>query len=257
MYHSITFGDGTLYPAGHPKEGQFAGTNTWDDWHLIPAERPSIASPGVATNFVSIPGRDGSIDMSTYLVNRPVYGDRSGSFDFYVDNDHEYWETIRMKIMHFLHGKRLKMVLEDDPGWYWEGRFSVESWKSEASNSRVSINYQVGPYKRRISSEGDTDIIWDQFNFEADYDYYAAMNGIVLSGTSVQVSFEGHDYPAPVLVTVTITSGNQISASLNDGQAKVLTSSGTYQLGKAVPGTNTVSLSGNGVATVSFTGGSL
>jgi hypothetical protein len=256
MYHSITFGDGTLYPAGHPKEGQFAGVNTWDDWHLIPSERPSVASPGVTTNFVTIPGRDGSIDMTNYLVNRPVFSDRSGSFEFIVDNGHEYWETIRMKIMSFLHGKRMKMVLEDDPNWYWEGRFSVDSWKSEASNSKITINYAVGPYKKRISSDGLTDTIWDPFNFETDYDYYLALNSIELSGQPYQTEFQGGDCPSPVFVDATVASGNQIVATLN-GSSTTITSSGTVQIGKSIQGTNTLSLTGNGTVTVHFTGGSL
>ena len=64
MYHSITFGDGSLYPSGSPKEGQFMGINTWDDWHLIPSSRPVIASPGVSTNFVEIPGKHGQESAS-------------------------------------------------------------------------------------------------------------------------------------------------------------------------------------------------
>lgn len=167
MYHSITFGDGTLYPVGHPKQGQFAGANTWDDWHLIPSSRPTVVQAGVSTNFVDIPGRkDGPIDMSEYLTNGIVYTGRSGSFEFYVDNDHEYWETIRSKIVQYLHGKRMKMCLEDDPNYYYEGRFSLSEWKSGSWFSSVIINYVVGPYKYRITT-GER-WIWDPFNFDLE-----------------------------------------------------------------------------------------
>lgn len=156
MYHSITFGDGTLYPSNYSiieKRGQFAGTNTWDDWHLIPSTRPVVAQAGVSTNFVDIPGRSaGPIDLSEYLTGSPVYTSRSGSFEFIVDNDHEYWETIRSKIATFLHGKRMKMCLEDDPEYYYEGRFALTDWKSESWNSLVIINYSVGPYKYHITT---------------------------------------------------------------------------------------------------------
>ena len=256
MYHSITFGDGSLYPSGHEKEGQFKGTNTWDDWHLIPAERPSIASPGVSTNFVEIPGRDGAIDFSTFLVNKPVYGMRQGSWDFYVDNDHEYWETIRMKIMNFLHGKRMKIVLEDDPDWYWEGRFAVDSWRSEASNSRISINYQLDPYKKRVKESGVNDIIWDTFSFEKDYDYYASLNSIVVNGDTYSAEIECDEYAFKVYATVAVEAGNEVAVSLN-GTATTISTSGTVLLGKAHSGTNTVTVSGTGTVTVHFTGGSL
>lgn len=163
MYHSITFGDGTLND-----RMEFVGKNTWDDWHLIPSSRPVVAQAAVQTNFVNIPGRrDGPIDTSEYLTGGPVYGQRSGSFEFFVDNDHEYWETIRMRIASYLHGKHLKMVLEDDPGYYYEGRFTLSEFRSEANCSKVTIGYTLGPYKYRICSS-DEDWLWDPFNFEID-----------------------------------------------------------------------------------------
>ena len=255
MYHSITFGDGSLYPSGHEKEGQFMGFNTWDDWHLIPAERPSIAAPGVSTNFVEIPGRDGAIDMSTFLINRPVYTTREGSWDFYVDNDHEYWESIRSKIMNTLHGRRFKIVLEDDPEWYWEGRFTVDNWRSEKSNSRIQINYQIDPYKIRIQSEGDNDIIWDTFNFETGYDYYAALNGITVNNSTYETTFVGYYYPFDVYADVSGDSPN-VTIALN-GTETSATSAGTVHIGQAVEGPNTLTVTGTGVVTVHFRGGSL
>ena len=143
MYHSITFGDF--------QNNAFVGKNTWEDWHLIPSSRPTVAQAGVSTTFVESPGRkDGPIDMTEYLTGTVVYQKRSGSFEFIVDNDHEYWETIRSKIVSYIHGKRMKMVLEDDPNYYYEGRFTVSEWRSEASNSKVIIGYTVNPNKYRI-----------------------------------------------------------------------------------------------------------
>ena len=160
LRHSITFGDGTVV------NGKFTGKNTWEDWHLIPSSRPVVAQAGVSTNFVDIPGRvDGPIDFSTYLTGAPQYGARSGSFEFLVDNDHEHWESIRTKIVNFLHGQRMKMCLEDDPGFYYEGRFSLNEWRSESWNSSIVINYAVGPYKYYIHP---TAWLWDPFNFETD-----------------------------------------------------------------------------------------
>lgn len=158
--HSITFGDGTLV------DGKFAGKNTWKDWHLIPSKRPVVAQAGVSTNFVDIPGRvDGPLDMSEYLTGSVQYGARSGSFEFLVDNDHEDWESIRTKIVDFLHGKRMKMCLEDDAKYYYEGRFSLDEWRSESWNSSIVINYAVGPYKYRVDQSA---WLWDPFNFEND-----------------------------------------------------------------------------------------
>ena len=138
MYHSITFIKGNEQ------------ANTWEDWHLIPSSRPTLSPPGVQTNFVSIPGRMGALDFSEYLTGDVQYSDRSGSFEFLVDNDHEYWVSIKNKIVDFLHGNVMKMVLEDDPEYYYEGRFTVDSWKSESWNSKIVINYVVGADKKHL-----------------------------------------------------------------------------------------------------------
>ena len=147
MYHSITFGDF--------QNNVFVGKNTWEDWHLIPSSRPTVAQTGISTNFSEAPGRkDGPIDLTEYLTGSVVYTKRSGSFEFIVDNDHEYWETIRSKIVSYLHGKSMKMVLEDDQDYYYEGRFTVSEWRSESWNSKVIIGYTVNPRKYRIQHSG-------------------------------------------------------------------------------------------------------
>jgi len=160
--HSITFGDGTLDANGH-----FVGKNTWRDWHLIPTTRPIVAQAEVSTSFVDIPGRvDGPIDMSEYLTGGILYGNRSGSFQFIVDNDHGFWDAVYEEIRSFINERRLKVCLEDDPAYCYEGRFSVSDMRSEASYSTIEINYVLGPYKYYINVGGDW--LWDPFNFDMD-----------------------------------------------------------------------------------------
>ena len=44
----------------------------------------------------------------------------------------------------------MRAVLEDDPEYYYEGRFSVNSWKSDKTHSSITINYSVAPYKKKL-----------------------------------------------------------------------------------------------------------
>lgn len=149
MYHSITIGD----------------KNTWDDWHLIPASRPLFNPPSVKTNYVDIPGGDGMLDLTTALTGHPTYSNRTGSWTFYVQNGFKDWTALYSEIMVYLHGQHLKAVLEDDPAYYYEGRFSVNQWKSDPQWSQIVIDYNVGPYKKEIGNTG-SDWLWDPFNFE-------------------------------------------------------------------------------------------
>ena len=145
MYHSITF--------GNVSNGTFSGKNTWDDWHLIPSSGPVIAQSSVSDSFKEIPGRkNGPMNFSDYLTGKIIYGQRNGSIQFVVDNDHEDWTIIQSNIVNYLHGKYMKMRLEDDPDYYYEGRFTVGNWESESWNSSITISYSVKPYKYRISN---------------------------------------------------------------------------------------------------------
>lgn len=145
MYHSITFGT--------VSNGQISGKNTWTDWHLIPSSRPTVAEPGVSTSMIEVPGRkNGPINSTYFLTNKIVYTPRSGSFEFLVDNDHENWESIRTKIVTFLHGQAMQMVLEDDSSYYYDGRFSLNEWRSDSWNSVVTINYVLKPYKYSLAN---------------------------------------------------------------------------------------------------------
>ena len=139
MYHSITFGD----------------KNTWDDWHLIPKSRPVFNPPAVKTRFVEIPGGNGSLDLTSALLGRASYKNRTGSFEFIVENGFKEWSVLYSEIMAYLHGKRMRAVLEDDPEYYYEGRFAVNEWKSEANWSSIVIDYEVEPYKKSLTTEGE------------------------------------------------------------------------------------------------------
>lgn len=134
MYHSITFGI----------------KNTWDDWHLIPSSRPIFAPAPLKTNYVDLPNTDGHIDLLTRLVGAPTYANRTGSFEFIVANEYWSWEVAYSTILNYLHGRAMHAVLEDDPLYYYDGRFGVNSWQSDKNYSLIVINYNVIPAKQLV-----------------------------------------------------------------------------------------------------------
>lgn len=196
MYHSITFGE----------------KNTWDDWHLIPSSRPLFNPPGVKTNYVDIPGGDGVLDLTTALAGRALYNNRTGSIEFYVENGFKDWTALYSEIMIYLHGQKMRAILEDDPAYYYEGRFNVNAWKSDKDRSVITIDYDVGPYKKDIYGSTD-EWLWDPFNFETGIIRYykdIPINGtymvvvigdvmpicpfIICSASGMSVTFEGETY---------------------------------------------------------------
>lgn len=149
MYHSITFGD----------------KNTWDDWRLVPSSRPVFNPPAQKVKTIDIPCGDGVLDLSTALTGYPVYQNRTGQIEFIVMNDFKPWQVAYSDIMDYLHGQTMRATLEDDPEYFYEGRFTVNAWKSQKDWSRIVIDYNVGPYKWAHLTSLD-EWLWDPFNFQ-------------------------------------------------------------------------------------------
>ena len=145
MYHSLIFqadNDGRRY-------------NTWSNWHLIPSSRPVVVLPTPVYKYIDIPGRHGSLDISEYLTGQVIYSDRKGSFTFYVDNNNRNWASRRAELATFFNGKKMKMWLEDEPAYYYYGRFVLKEWRTDSNSnySQVTIDYQVAPFKYLSNGE--------------------------------------------------------------------------------------------------------
>lgn len=138
MYHSVYFGD----------------MNTFSDWHLVPDGRPVIVLPEPKKTVVDIPGGQGSLDLSEVLTNYPTYQNRSGSISFHVLNGYGEWQERYQEIANYLHGQMNTMILEDDPDYYYQGRFTA-TWTSpnDGTWSNVEIGYEVEPFKYSIDLE--------------------------------------------------------------------------------------------------------
>lgn len=181
-YHSITIGT----------------KNTWDDWHLVPTSRPKFAMPPIRTNYVEIPGSDGVLDLSTALTGRTTYGNRQGSFEFLVMNDYGRWYDRYSDIATYLHGKEFQAILDDEPTFYYEGRFSVNEWKSEKDWSRIVIDYNVSPFKKTLLSLGER-WLWDPFDFENDE--IISYKNMLVNNTSLPVTYYGDIYEStPIFI---------------------------------------------------------
>lgn len=166
MYHSIIIGDSisslTEQGASHSR---IKGKNTWDDWHLIPSTRPLVNPPKPNTKGIQVPGRNGTLDMSRVLTGYMTYQNRTGSWEFIVDNDHWGWAVAYSAIMAEIHGREKLCVLEDDNGYYYKGLLSVNAWKSDKNWSLITIDYDLEPFKHPIQSS-EEEWLWDPFNFE-------------------------------------------------------------------------------------------
>ncbi len=136
---------------------------TYDDWGLL-LQSLVISMPEAKISQVDIPGADGVIDL-TEAMGTVKYNNRDLQMTFDVKGDPENWHSLTSQIGDYLHGKRLKIILDTDPDYYYIGRLALNSEKSNYLINRITITGNMEPYKYELFSSLE-DWLWDSFDFE-------------------------------------------------------------------------------------------
>lgn len=215
----------------------FDGKHSWNDWHLIPVSRPTIAQPQLKTQYVDIPGVGGSEDFSELLSGHPVYSNRTGSIEFVVLHDYwDSWDETRTTIANHLAGRNMQVILDDDPTHYYYGRCNLDEYRSDPFYSRISINYTFRPFKHLLETKPE----WKEIEVLGE-------KAIKINGTVA--------YESPVFIVTGSDLG--LYVSLNDSWLHLpngRTSDPSIVLG---PGSHSLIFRGTGTVTVDYREGVL
>lgn len=235
-------------------DGVTIGTkHSYRDWGLLLKSRPVISPPSPKTVYVDIPGSDGVIDLTESLTGDVKFDNRTIKCEFVVLDARNRWSDIYSEIMDYLHGQRMKVRLDEDPTYYYEGRLQVNEWKSDKVTSTITIEGDVEPYKMEMFSSLE-DWEWDSFNFET---------GIIRDYKEIRVdesltfTIEGRRKSVVPSFTVLSDDGSGLQVRFNgttydlpDGTSRVLNI-------VIKNGTNTLYFTGNGTVSIDYRGGRL
>lgn len=231
----------------------FGTKHSYRDWGLLLKSRPVISPPSPKTVYVDIPGSDGVIDLTESLTGDVKFDNRTIKCEFVVLDARNRWSDIYSEIMDYLHGQRMRVRLDEDPTYYYEGRLQVNEWKSDKVTSTITIEGDVEPYKMEMFSSLE-DWEWDSFNFET---------GIIRDYKEIRVdesltfTIEGRRRSVVPSFTVVSDDGSGLQVRFNgttydlpDGTSRVLNI-------VIKNGTNTLYFTGNGTVSIDYRGGRL
>lgn len=223
----------------------FGDKHSFDDFGIYLTSK-TINPPEPQTNTIYVPLRDGSIDLTESLTNDVKYNDRKINMTFSVIHPMEQWSDKVSEIENYLHGKRMKVVFDDDQNFYYMGRLKVNEWSSQKSIGKLVIECIADPYKYDIQG----DWLWDPFDFENDC--ISESENITVSGSTsvVIVGKRKKTYP-------TITASAAMSVSYNGTTYNII--EGINKLYEMIldEGENTLTFNGSGSVLIEYTGGSL
>lgn len=245
MYHGATFLD-------MEKEG---GKRTFEDFHLIPKKRLYIDPPEFKSNMIDVPGGDGYLDASEAPDGRTHFGARKASWEFHVQRQYRnFYHHLFSEIMNYLHGRNMRIVLDDDPQYFYVGRASVNSFLSEEIDATIVIDVTTQPYKYETALSTE-EWLWDPFNFEADY--VRGYGNIRIDGQKT-MEIPGSRRPIIPLFTVLLDDNSEPITLIFSGAEHRLDAGSYKNTGITImPGTNTLEFSGHGYVSIEFRGASL
>lgn len=122
----------------------FGDLHSFDHLNLILSE-VDIPPAVPKTYFVDNPGGEGSIDL-TEALGEVRFKDRTCSFVFHVLPEDNFEEK-KTQVSNLLNGKRCKIRLDKDPGYYWDARCTVDEYHCDRMIRKIVVGAVVAPYK--------------------------------------------------------------------------------------------------------------
>lgn len=220
---------------------------TFDDWGLK-LRSLVISLPETKVKPVDIPGADGVIDL-TDVLGEVRYNNREIQMIFDVIKPPEAWHSLTSTIANYLHGQRMRVILDTDPGYYYIGRLSLLSEKSDYLANQLTITGDMDPYKYELYGGLDK-WRWDSFSFKTGI--IRNYRDLKVNGSRV-VTVPGRR--RPVVPTIITSAAMEVDwkgtrYSLPAGENKL------YAI-EIVEGENTLIFYGNGTVSIDYRGGIL
>ena len=124
---------------------KFGDKHSIDDWDLLMVNK-SIGDAEPKFIDVDIPGANSKLDLSEWTGDI-LYNNRTLVFDFDIYDSPSNWWLLKRQITNYLHGKKLKIILDQDKGYYYYGRCKVSNFSNETTVAHISIECDCEPFK--------------------------------------------------------------------------------------------------------------
>lgn len=210
----------------------FGSLHSYNDLKLLLTSK-EIGSPAVKVRKIDIEGADSALDLTDFF-GEPKYEDVTHKFNFSTIVPQAQFLTWFSTVKNALHGKKLRIILDDDPLFYYMGRISVSSFTNDKNIGMISIEAYCEPYKYKLEN---------------------TVVSKAVSGTQAIILTNGRKRAVP---EVTIATDTSIRIEYQGSNIWDL-GSGSYTLPELelVEGANTVTVTGTGTITFEWQEGDL
>lgn len=205
----------------------FGTLHSYDDLNLI-LKSKEIGSPAVKEKKIDIEGADGALDLTDFF-GEAKFENVTHKFEFSTIVPPVQFLSLFSAVKNALHGKKMRIILSDDPLFYYMGRLKVSSFTNEKNIGMVSIEADCEPYKFKLEK---------------------TVQSFTVNGTQVITLTNGRKRAVP---EVEIQSDSSLNIVYQAGNVWDL-GSGSYTLPELelVEGENQVTVTGTGTITFTY-----
>ncbi len=208
----------------------FGSLHSYNDLKLLLTSK-EIGSPAVKIRKIDIEGADSALDLTDFF-GEPKYEDATHKFNFSAIVPQAQFLTWFSTVKNALHGKKLPIILDDDPLFYYMGRISVSSFTNEKNIGQISIECDCEPYKYKLAKTVVSKAVNGTDNIVLTNGRKRAVPEVTIAtDTSVRIEYQGSNiwdlasgsYTLPELElvaganTVTVTGTGTVSFAWWEG----------------------------------------
>ena len=232
-----------------------ASYHTLDDWGLYVTNTDYIKEPKQVKNMITIPGRDGYLDLSESVAGRVVYSSREINIQLKGIRRKETWDSAMSIFRNKINGRICRFIFDKDKSWFWRGRVDISDFSSVLKIGTLNISMpEAEPYKYSITTSAEP-WLWDPFNFETDM--ITTIGEITVSNSKTVTIPAGNMYVSPEFVCRNITSS---PFTVSDGTTSINLVAGKNRDPRIKVGGDeevTLTFTGSGKVSIVYRGGSL
>ncbi len=224
---------------------KFNDTDLYEEFDCILAHL-EIGVPSVQTKFVSVPLRNGSLDLSEILTDDVKYGDRPINIRLLYQGNNLL--MVYSDLQNFIHGKRFNVIFDEDANFFYVGRFEVAGYEVTNYGGKINLKGTCDPFKYAIVSSNE-DWLWDTFDFEEGY--INEFSNISVNGTkSITLIADARGYAK-------ITSTATMNVTYKNKTVTIPVGTTTMYDFEFTEGDNVLTFQGVGTVSIDYRGGRL
>ncbi|WKY44159.1 Ig-like domain-containing protein [Eubacteriaceae bacterium ES2] len=120
------------------------------DLRLVFNER-TISPPEPKLVQIELLGSSDVIDVTEIISGDVEYKQRTITIRLKSGTGRDNYHSEQSTLENYIHGKKLKIIFNKDPEFYWIGRISVSNTDPEIFGSTITITATVDPYKYLVT----------------------------------------------------------------------------------------------------------